>query len=131
MPTAKEGQIVQGPDGTFVVQNGKLVPVSGGPTRPAPKMTNPDRTVLNDLNKEAREAREIQEQYRAAEGAIKRLKPGPWRAAFLDAALPEENGGVLDRLGSLAIGGPARMLGAISGQDVNDFQRLKGLQSQR
>lgn len=105
--------------------------VPGGKKTGAAKLVNPDRTVLNDLEMQSRVAGDTLREYGAAQAAIKQLNPGPFRGAFLDAAIPNEGGSILDKIGATVIGGPARALGAISPQDVNSYQRLKGLQSQR
>ena len=125
----KTGQTVVYKGGQWVAQMGAGSGVVGSP---APRKMSPqEQKTLNELNAQAAEAREIQTQYNSAEGAIKRLKPGPFRARFLESALPDENGGVLDTLGAAIIGGPAKLLGAINPSEVSDFQRLRGLQSQR
>lgn len=135
MADIKEGQTATNPKtGERVVFRGgnwhRMT--SGAPGSPVARPIDPQaRKVLNDLNAQANEAREIQRQYQDAGQAIRRLKPGPARARYLESAIPDENGGVLDTLGAIAIGGPSRLLGAISSQDISDFQRLRGLQSQR
>lgn len=57
--------------------------------------------------------------------ALRRLKGGPMRGMFLDAAIPSSKGGFLDALGGMVIGGPARLLGAISPQEVADYQQVE------
>lgn len=134
----REGQTATNPKTgqTVVFKGGQWVsagPAAGGAIgSPVPrKFSAQEQKVLNDLNAQAAEAREIQTQYRQAEQSIRRLKPGPFRARYLESAIPDENGGIADTIGSVLIGGPSRVTGAISGQDVADFQRLRGLQSQR
>jgi len=107
------------------------VKVTGSTPRVAPKMSVEAQKQLNGLNAQAAAARETATEYSNAQAALKRLKPGPFRGAFLDAAIPEQGGNLMDKLGSIVIGGPAKILGAVTPQDTTDFQRLKGLQAQR
>lgn len=95
------------------------------------KMSNPDQNFLNNLSTTAASARETQRVYEQTGKDVKTLKPGPNRGRFLEIATPEEGGGFFDTLGAIAIGGPARMLGAIKPEETDAYQRLRGLQSQQ
>lgn len=89
------------------------------------------QAFLNALSTQAQEAGETKRLYDQAEPAINKLHPGPYRGAFLDMAIPQENGGFFDKLGAFVIGGPARVLGAITPDEVDAYQNLKRLQSSR
>lgn len=95
------------------------------------KLTNPDKTKLNSLSEQAASGYETQQEYQAAQAALKRFRPGPVRGAFMDAVIPEQGGGIMDAIAAATIGTPARALGVVTPQNITDFQRLKGLQSQR
>lgn len=131
MADYKEGQTATGKKGEKYTFQGGAWHMTSGPSARAGGMSAQAQKFLNELQTQAQSAAETKAQYRSADASIRRLKPGPWRGAFLDAAIPEEGGGLLDRMGAVAIGGPAKLLGAVTDQDVQDFQRLKGLGSAR
>lgn len=93
------------------------------------KLSVQAQNFLNTLSTQAAEAQETSRLYDQAGTAIKTLKPGPNRGRYLEAATPEEGGGFLDTLGAIAIGGPSRLLGAITPQETDAFQDLRRLQS--
>lgn len=86
---------------------------------------------LNELSTEAANAAEVERHYQRARKAVEQLKPGPYRGRFLQAATPEEGGGILDTIGAIVIGGPARLTGAIRPKETDAYQILKGLQSEQ
>lgn len=135
MPDYKEGQIATNPKTgqSVVYKGGQWVATPSAPGSPiaAPPLSPQDRNMLNTLNSQAANALEIQKQYDAAVPLIHRLKPGPNRGAFLDTATAQDGGGFWDKAGAIAIGGPARLIGAISPQDTEDFQALKAIQARR
>lgn len=88
------------------------------------------QSFLNDLSTQASESAETRRMYERAEGAVNTLRPGPNRGRFLEIATPEEGGGFFDTLGAALVGGPARLIGAITPQDTNAYQSLKALQSE-
>lgn len=117
------GQRYRLPSGEVVEYN----PQTNGSAR----LSAQDRNALNEMNRQAAEADEIMRQYDEAERIVRRLRTGPWRGAMLSAAIPEAGGGIPDTVGGVAIGGPARLTGAITAQDVRDFNALRALQANR
>jgi hypothetical protein len=107
------------------------VGVPGTGTGRAAGISPSDQKFLNELTTEAATASETHRIYDRAEQAIHKLHTGPYRGAFMQAATPEDNGGILDRVGAIAIGGPARVLGAIKPEETSAYQTLRGLQSQQ
>lgn len=96
------------------------------PTRSPGKLSVQDNKFLNELRSTAGQpGLDAQNEYRRAAKAVDRLGTGPVRASLLDAFIPEEGGGFWDRVGGI-IGAPF-----IDRQTVDDFQTLKGLQSER
>lgn len=132
---AQEGDTVQLKDGTVaVVQGGQLVAVPGGARSAGgggKKQSAQAQKFLNDLSTQAIEAGETRKLYEQADKYLGTLKPGPYRGRFLDAAIPEENGGFFDTLGAILIGGPARLTGAVTPKEVDAYQGLKRLQSEQ
>lgn len=92
-------------------------------------LSKEDSVFLNKLSTQAGAAGETQRIYEQAGKDIATLKPGPNRGRFLQMAIPEEGGGILDTLGALVIGAPAKLTGAINDKEVEAYQRLKGLQA--
>lgn len=90
-----------------------------------------EQKKLNKLDEEAGAAYETHQQYGQVRDAMKRLKPGPFRGAMLDAAIPTEQTGPLGRLAATVLSPVTRWTGAISDQNVKDYQRVKGIQSKR
>lgn len=120
-----------------ILKNGSWVTYSGpvpGATKAKSgggggKLSAQTEKFLNELSTQAGAANETQRLYEQAQGDINTLRPGPNRGRFLEMAIPEEGGGVLDTLGAVVVGGPARLLGAIDQKDVDAYQRLRGLQA--
>lgn len=90
---------------------------------PAPQFKE-DRQALNQLNEQSQAARDNQRFINEAQAASKRLPTGPFRGALYDLALPEEKGGLLDGLAATFIGGPLRITGALTEQNVQDIQTM-------
>lgn len=86
---------------------------------------------LLELSGQAAAAGETERTYNRAMKDVKTLKPGPYRGAFMDVAIPTEGGGILDKLGAAVVGAPARLIGALTQEEVDAYQRLKGLQSEQ
>jgi hypothetical protein len=87
------------------------------------------QNFLNDLSKNAASAREIGKLYDSTEQSLTRLQPGPWRnRLLLQPGIPEE-GGVMDAVSGAVIGGPLRLTGAISPQNVDDYQNVRRVQN--
>lgn len=131
---AQEGDTVQLKDGTIaVVQGGQLVAVPGarGAGGGGKKQSPQAQKFLNDLSTQAIEAGETRKLYEQAGKYLGTLQPGPYRGRFLDVAIPEENGGFFDTLGAIVVGGPARLLGAVTPKEVDAYQGLKRLQSEQ
>lgn len=131
---AQEGQKVQLKDGTVaVVKNGQLVAVPGGARASgggARKMSPQAQIFLNKLSSDAQSAAEVGRLYDRVEGTIKRLKPGPYRnSLLLSPAIPEDEGGVLDKIGAVAVGIPARLSGAVTPQETSDYQTMRAVQN--
>jgi len=95
------------------------------------KMSVQAQNFLNNLSQQAADAGETRRVYERARQDVKTLQPGPYRGALMQAATPEDNGGFFDRLGAIAIGGPLRLIGAITPQETEAYQHMRGLQSQQ
>lgn len=93
------------------------------------KMSPQAQKFLNDLSTAAQGARETGKIYDEAGKAVSTLQPGPNRGRFLEIATPEEGGGILDTLGAIVVGAPARAIGAITPEETNAYQTLRALQS--
>lgn len=130
---AQEGQKVQLKDGTIaIVKNGQLVAVPGGAQAAGgggKKFSPQAQNFLNDLSKNASSAREVGRLYDRAESAIKTVKPGPYRnRLLLSPAIPEE-GGILDAIGGAVVGGPARLIGAVTPEETSAYQTMRAIQN--
>lgn len=97
-------------------------PAVGGHTR---KLSTPEQKELDRQREGAQAGLEAKLRTNEIAPALRRLKGGPMRGMFLDAAIPSSKGGFLDALGGMIIGGPARLLGAISPQEVADYQQIE------
>lgn len=97
-------------------------PAVGGPTR---KLSPQEQRELDRQRDGAQAGLEAKLRTNEITPALRRLKGGPMRGMFLDAAIPSSKGGFLDALGGMIIGGPARLLGAISPQEVADYQQIE------
>lgn len=128
---AQEGQRVRLRDGTVaVVRNGQLVS-EASPGAPAPrKLSAQEQRDLQGAVANAEATREVRRDVIGAQAASRRLNSGPWKGAFLDAAIPSPGGGFWDKLGGFVVGGPARLVGAIDNQDVQDYQTLMRAQNE-
>lgn len=133
MPNYREGQTATNPKTgqTIVYRGGQWVSASA-PGAPVPRKMSPqEQKVLNDMNASANEGQSIQRDYNEADAARKRLGTGPWRGALLDAAIPVEDGGIMDSIGGFLIGGPMRLTGALDQGDVDAYNTLRRVQARR
>jgi hypothetical protein len=121
----KTGQKVQWDGANWVGVAGSLKPSGGG------KMSPQTQNFLNTLSTQAADAAETRRVYERARQDVSALQPGPYQGAFMQAATPEDNGGIFDRLGAIVIGAPARLTGAITPKETEAYQRMRGLQSQQ
>lgn len=130
---AQEGQKVRLKDGTMaVVKNGQLVAATSAPGSPVPrKLSVQEQNFLNGKVSAAEEGMAVKRDYDEADAARKRLGTGPFWGSVLGAALPDEDGGILDKLGTWVIGAPLRATGALSDKDTTDYQTLKRVQARR
>src|SRR6476469_5205545 len=106
---ATEGQKVRMKDGTMaIVKNGQLVALPAAPGAPMPvgKLSPQDQKELIKQQEGAAAGLEAKRRIQDIAPSLRRLKGGPWRGAFLDAAIPEGKG-FFDTLGGMLIGGPA------------------------
>lgn len=130
-----EGRRVRLRDGTIArVTHGQLVQETAPPARGTAgsrsRIPPQDLQALNALRDNARAAQDLERTYNQTRDAVNRLQPGPYRGRFLEAAIPEEEQrGILDSIGSVVVGGPARITGAISPQNVEDFQAVSRARS--
>jgi len=125
----KTGQKVQW-DG----QNWTAVPGTGQKTQTelgGGRSAQQDVKFLNDLSTQAADAAEVERIYNRAAKDIKSFQTGPYRGTFMQMATPEDSGGMLDKIGSVLIGGPARAIGAITPKDTTEYQKLSSLQQYR
>jgi hypothetical protein len=130
-----EGTIISNGSKQMILKGGQWVDYTGPPAGGGrgmqgsnAKLSNQDQMFLNELQKDAQKANETARIYDKAETAVKDLKTGPYRGQFLGAATPEDNGGILDTIGGLVVGAPARLSGAISKKDTDNYQYLRSLQ---
>jgi hypothetical protein len=140
-----EGTIIRSPDGTQrkILKGGQWVdyagPVPGqssgskrGLTGSNANLSPDDQKFLNRLADEASGANETARIYDRATGLVKSLKTGPWRnSLLLSPAVPEDKGGILDTIGSVVVGGPARATGALTPKEISAYQELKALTNQQ
>lgn len=135
MPQYRIGQTATNPKTGQQVkwdgQNWVGVTGTGGRGTAPGGLTPGDRQYLNQLSTEAASAADTERYYLRARGAVRALRPGPYRGRLMQAATPEEGGGIADTLGALIIGGPARLTGAITPEETNAYQILRGLQSEQ
>lgn len=107
------------------------IPGTGGGKGAGAALSPGDRQFLNTLSQQAADAGETRRVYERARSDVHTLQTGPYRGRFMQMATPEDNGGILDTIGSVVLGAPARLLGAIRGKETDAYQRLRGLQSQQ
>lgn len=79
---------------------------------------------LRNLRSEGQAGRELERSVQRVRGANERLRSGPWRGTFLDAAIPSEDDSWLGSIGGITLGPVARMTGAITDQNVADYQSV-------
>lgn len=116
----------------MIYRNGQWVDNSApGAPVVAQKLAPQDKAVLDRLNESSASMGEALRQEQAAVPALQRLHPGPFRGAFLDAALPSIGGGFMDKAGATIIGGPAKLMGLLPSQDVSDYQTADRARNQR
>lgn len=127
MAEFKEGQTARNAKGERIVFKGgewvRLAPAPGSPVA-ARKMSKEEQNELNKQNMGAAAGLEAKQRVAETLPAAKRLRGGPWRGAFLDAAI-DNGGGFWDTLGAYAIGAPMRLIGAIPQRDVEDYQTVQ------
>ena len=122
--TAKDGRKVR-----WTGDSWEAVPGTGGGTGGGGKMSPQAQAFLNKLSEGAAAADGVRRTYDAARDSIKAVKPGPYRGRMMEIATPEEGGGFFDTLGSLVVGAPMRMIGAITPEETSAYQKLRALQS--
>jgi hypothetical protein len=91
----------------------------------APRLSPQDQGQLKELRVQQAGGLDALSQYRRVAAAASRLKTSPTRASWLEARIPQENGGFFDKTGA------ALLNWTVSQQDQDDFQRLRALQSAR
>lgn len=129
MADYQEGQTATGKKGEKYVFTGgawHIAPGGAGPT-----LSKTDQAAITGLNSDAAKAAEIVAQYNQVKPVLKRFHPGPFRGALMDAAIPQEKGGIGNAITSTVIGAPLRALGVVSPQDVEDFQNIQRVKTQR
>lgn len=129
-----DGTIITDGNGNYLIaKGGQWLPYNGPNATKrgggSPKMSQTDEKFLNTLSDQARSANETGILYDRARQDIKTLKPGPNRGRFMQMATADQGGGIADTLGSWLIGGPARLIGAITPEETEAYQHLKGLQA--
>lgn len=128
-----EGTIITDGSGNYLIaKGGKWLPYNGpNATKKvggSPKMSQTDEKFLNTLSDQSRSANETGILYDRAKEAIQKMHTGPNRGRFMQMMTADEGGGILDTIGA-AVGTIPRMLGAITPEETQAYQRLKGLQA--
>lgn len=133
MPQYRVGQTATNPKtGQKVRWDGQNWVSAGATGAPAGGMGKQSQTVekfFNELSDKAADAQEARRIYDNASKVVKKFDPGPYRGRLLEIATPEEGGGFFDSLGAAVVGGPLRMIGAITPQETDAYQLLRGYQS--
>lgn len=127
MAEFREGQTATNPKtGQKVVYKGGQWVNYSAPGAPAParKLSPRDEKELIKQQEGAATALEVRNRVERVAPSAKRLDGGPWRGMFLDMALPNPQGGIMDRIGATILGAPAKLIGAITPQDVEDHQAI-------
>lgn len=131
MSMPQEGQTATSKDGKkrIVFKGGQWVndPTYQAPGADRAKTTPNDMQVLREASREAASERDALRSYSAAGAAVDRLDTGPVKAAWMDAITPDEDDGVLGKIGSV-IGAPFRPL--ISKRDWEARDHLKTVNAQ-
>lgn len=96
----------------------------GSPVPKPPKLEAQDRTFLNNMTAEAKQAADTLQDYKALEPVIRRFKPGPFRAAFVDANIVNEADGPVVRAGKGLLSAITRPTGMLNDQDIEDYQTI-------
>jgi hypothetical protein len=133
----KVGQVVTDGQGNYKQWSGSgwndiPAPVGKAPGSPVRALTPQEATALEARRTQLTAANELNQNNQAAIPASNRLNSGPYRGMLLDAAIPnpDNKGGMLDSLGAWTLGPLARMTGAITPQDVQDYQTVKRAENQ-
>lgn len=133
-PPIRVGATARHPNGSVVTWNGTTWVQTVDPRTPGGlsgrTVPREDAPAIAGLRKSAEAGAAAERTYGRVAEANRRLQPGPWRGRFLDAAIPSEEGGILDTLGGFLIGGPARMVGAITPREVDDYQTVQRARNQ-
>jgi hypothetical protein len=99
----------------------------GGGSRGRAKTTPQDMMLLRDSTSKAEAERTARQDYASARRAVTDMDTGPLKAAYLDAITPEQDGGVLDKIGGF-LGAPLRLL--VSDKTMAARDQLKTLSAQ-
>lgn len=91
------------------------------------KTTPQDMMLLRDSTSKAEVERSARRDYSATRQAVRDMNTGPLKAAYLDAITPEQDGGVLDKVGGF-LGAPLRLF--VSDKTMAARDRLKTLSAQ-
>ncbi len=121
----KTGQKVKWDGSNWVAVSG-----TGGAGAAGSKPSQTTEKFFNELRNQANDAAEARRIYEEARKPIETLKPSPGRGRFMQMMTPEEGGGVLDTIGGV-IGAIPRAIGAITPEETNAYQQLRGYQSQQ
>lgn len=137
MPYYEDGQIAVDSQGrrkkyhaatdTWELDVAPGAPVPAAVGRPSTQ----DTRMLNDLSAQAASAAETRQIYDQTKDVIRRFQPNPWKGTIMDIAVPDEKSGFLGRIGAAVVGGPAQLFGAITPQDIDDYQLLRSRQQER
>lgn len=84
-----------------------------------------DNVGLNKMREESIPALSVRRDYREVARALDRSNMSPAKAAWMEALVPSENGGLFDKIGA-SIG-----QAVLPRQAIDDYQTLRGLQSKR
>jgi len=108
MPIINEGQGAISKDGKsrVVFKGGQwvkdptYVPAGAAPGSPV-KTTPQDMKAMTDASAKAESERDSLRTYAGAGKAVDDMDTGPVKAAWLDAIVPDEDGGILDKIGGI------------------------------
>lgn len=85
---------------------------------------------LATLRSGADDAAAVERILNRVRDANRRLQPGPTRGTFLDAAISGDDDSILGRIGGVTLGPVARATGAITRQEVDDYQAMTQARNQ-